>query len=103
MEILKILFMFERRFWIIRCSIYGLEKIVFVIIVLHYYVWLSITKDNFYAKAIKRIPVRVKRPEQYSHKIIRGYLQCLELYGQVLLYQLEEFCSQEEVPGNLRA
>ena len=54
-------------------------------------------KGNFYAKAVKRIPVWAKRPEQYSHKIIRGYFQCLELYGQVLLYQLEELCSQEEV------
>ena len=56
------------------------------------------SKRNFYAKAVKRIPVWAKRPEQYSHKIIRGYFQCLELYGQVLLYQLEELCSQEDVP-----
>ena len=55
------------------------------------------SKGSFYAKAVKRIPVWAKRPEQYSHKIIRGYFQCLELYGQVLLYQLEELCSQEEI------
>ena len=38
-------------------------------------------KGNFYAKAVKRIPVWAKRPEQYSHKNIRRYFQCLELHG----------------------
>ena len=55
-------------------------------------------KGNFYAKAVKRIPVWARRPEQYCHKIIRGYFKCLELHGQVLLYELEELCSQEDVP-----
>ena len=36
------------------------------------------SKRNFYAKAVKRIPVWAKRPEQYSHKIIREYFWCLE-------------------------
>lgn len=30
-------------------------------------------KGSFYAKAVKRIPVWAKRPEQYCHKIIRGF------------------------------
>ena len=55
-------------------------------------------KGNFYAKAIKRIPLWAKRPEQYCHKIIRGFFQCQELYGKVVLYELEELCSREEVP-----
>lgn len=53
-------------------------------------------KGNFYAKAVKRISVWAKRPEQYCHKIIRGFFQCQERYGQVLLNDLEEICSQEE-------
>ena len=56
------------------------------------------SKGNFYAKAVRRIPVWARRPEQYCHKIIRGYFKCLELHGQVLLYELEELCSQEDVP-----
>ena len=55
-------------------------------------------KGNFYAKAVKRIPVWAKRPEQYCHKIIRGFFQCQEKNGQVFLNDLEELCSQEEVP-----
>ena len=55
-------------------------------------------KGNFYAKAVKRIPLWAKRPEQYCHKIIRGFFLCQELHGQVLLYELEELCSREEVP-----
>ena len=55
-------------------------------------------KRSFYAKAVKRIPVWAKRPEQYAHKIIRGYFQCQKLYGRVFLYELEELCSQEDVP-----
>lgn len=55
-------------------------------------------KGNFYAKAVKRIPLWAKRPEQYCHKIIRGFFLCHKLHGQVLLYELEELCSREEVP-----
>ena len=55
-------------------------------------------KGNFYAKAIKRIPVWAKRPEQYCYKIIRGFFICQEKNGQVLLNDLEELCSREEVP-----
>ncbi len=54
-------------------------------------------KGNFYAKAVKRIPVWAKRPEQYCHKIIRGFFLCRERYGNVLLNDLEEICSKEEI------
>ena len=47
---------------------------------------------------MRRIPLWAKRPEQYCHKIIRGFFLCKELHGQVLLYELEELCSREEVP-----
>ena len=30
-------------------------------------------KGNFYGKAAKRIPLWAKHPEQYCHKIIRGF------------------------------
>ena len=33
---------------------------------------------------------------QYCHKIIRGFFQCQKRYGQVVLNDLEEICSQEE-------
>ena len=55
-------------------------------------------KGNFYAKAVKRIPLWANRPEQFCHKIIRGFFLCQKLHGQVLLYELEELCSREEVP-----
>ena len=38
------------------------------------------------------------RPEQYCHKIIRGFFLCQKLHGQVVLQELEELCSREEVP-----
>ena len=56
------------------------------------------TKGNFYGKAAKRIPLWAKHPEQYCHKIIRGFFQCQETKGQVLLHELEEVCSNAEVP-----
>lgn len=55
-------------------------------------------KGNFYGKAVKRIPVWAKRPEQYCHKIIRGFFLCQEKNGQVLLSDLEELCNNENVP-----
>lgn len=55
-------------------------------------------KGNFYAKAIKRIPLWANRPEQYCHKIIRGFFLCEKLWGQVLLQELEELCSKADVP-----
>ena len=55
-------------------------------------------RGNFYAKAVKRSPVWAGRPEQYCHKIIRGFFLCEKKYGQVLLNELEAVCSQEEMP-----
>ena len=55
-------------------------------------------KGNFYAKAVKRIPVWAGRPEQYCHKIIRGFFLCEKQYGKVLLNELELVCSNEERP-----
>lgn len=56
------------------------------------------SERNFYAKAKKRIPLWAKKPEQYCHKIIRGFFWCQEQYGEVSLADLEEICSKEEVP-----
>ena len=55
-------------------------------------------KGDFYAKAGKRIPVWAGRPEQYCHKILRGFFLCEKQHGQVLLNELELVCSKEEVP-----
>ena len=55
-------------------------------------------KGNFYAKAGKRIPVWAGRPEQYCHKILRGFFLCEKQHGQVMLNELEMICSNEEVP-----
>lgn len=55
-------------------------------------------KGNFYGKARKRIPVWAKRPEQYCHKIIRGFFLCEEKQGIVHISDLEELCSREELP-----
>lgn len=56
------------------------------------------SKGNFYAKAKKRIPVWAERPEQYCHKIIRGFFWCLEHNGQVTIEELETICSKEDFP-----
>ena len=56
------------------------------------------TKGNFYGKAAKRIPLWAKHPEQYCHKIIRGFFLLQEQNGQVLLPELDLLCSNEEVP-----
>lgn len=58
----------------------------------------SAEKGNFYGKAMKRIPVWAKRPEQYCHKIIRGFFLCEEKQGAVYVNDLEELCSREELP-----
>jgi len=56
------------------------------------------SKGKFYAKAVMKIPVWAKRPEQYCHKIIRGFFQCQEMYGKVSLRELEELCTREDLP-----
>jgi len=53
---------------------------------------------NFYAKALKRIPVWALHPEQYCHKIIRGFFLCEKQYGEVLLDELENICSNKDFP-----
>ena len=54
------------------------------------------SKEKFYAKAVMKIPVWAKRPEQYCHKIIRGFFRCQEMYGKVSLRELEELCTRED-------
>jgi len=54
--------------------------------------------DKFYAKALKKIPVWAIRPDQYCHKILRGFFLCEKQYGLVLLDELENICSNEESP-----
>ena len=56
------------------------------------------TKGNFYGKAAKRIPLWANHPEQYCHKIIRGFFLLQEQKGQVLLQELEQLCTNEAVP-----
>lgn len=59
--------------------------------------WESKEKEDYYAKANKKIPVWAKRSEQNCHKIIRSFFMCQEQYGQVLLNDMEELCSKEEI------
>ena len=54
------------------------------------------SKEKFYAKAVMKIPVWAKRPEQYCHKIIRGFFGCQEIYGKMSLRDLEELCTRED-------
>ena len=60
-------------------------------------------KDNngnkrFFATARKKIPSWAVHPEQYCHKILRGFFLCKKQHGLVLLDMLEEICSKEEIP-----
>ena len=53
---------------------------------------------KYYAKALKKIPIWAIRPEQYCHKILRGFFLCEKKNGLVLLDELENICSNEESP-----
>ena len=55
-------------------------------------------KEDYYAKANKKIPVWAKRSDQYCHKIIRAFFVCQGKYGKVFLDDMEELCSNKEVP-----
>ena len=54
------------------------------------------SKEDYYAKATKKIPVWAVRKEQYCHKIIRSFFICQSQCEEVLLDNMEMLCSNEE-------
>lgn len=53
---------------------------------------------DFYAKALKRIPMWAFKPSQYNHKIIRAYFMSIDIAGEAALSMMERLCSNKERP-----
>lgn len=54
--------------------------------------------NDYYGKAIQRIPVWALKPTQYNHKIIRAYFEALDIAGQASIVMMERLCSDKEHP-----
>lgn len=54
--------------------------------------------NNYYGKAIQRIPVWALKHNQYNHKIIRAYFMAVEIAGQATITMMERLCSDKEHP-----
>lgn len=54
--------------------------------------------NDYYGKAIQRIPVWALKPTQYNHKIIRAYFEAVDIAGQATITMMEHLCSDKERP-----
>lgn len=52
--------------------------------------------NDYYGKAIRRIPVWALKPTQYNHKIIRAYFEAVDISGQATITMMERLCSDKE-------
>lgn len=64
---------------------------------------MNLTKDedesnDYYGKAIQRIPVWILKQTQYNHKIIRAYFAAVAATGRVTIDAMEHLCSDKNVP-----
>ena len=54
--------------------------------------------NDYYGKAIGRIPIWALKPEQYNHKIIRAYFTALDIAGSATISMMEQLCSEKVYP-----
>lgn len=54
--------------------------------------------NNYYGKAIQRIPVWALKTEQYNHKIIRAYFTAVATTDRASIDEMEHLCSDKNVP-----
>lgn len=54
--------------------------------------------NDYYGKAIQRIPVWALKPTQYNHKIIRAYFEAGAATDRVTIDAMEHLCSDKNVP-----
>ena len=54
--------------------------------------------NDYYGKAIGRIPIWALKPDQYNHKIIRAYFTALDIAGSATITMMERLCSEKEHP-----
>ncbi len=52
--------------------------------------------DDYYGKAIGRIPNWALKPQQYNHKIIRAYFTAVDIAGSATINMMEQLCSDKE-------
>ena len=54
--------------------------------------------NDYYGKAIQRIPVWALKTEQYNHKIIKAYFAAIDIAGEATITMMERLCSEKEHP-----
>lgn len=54
--------------------------------------------NDYYGKAIQRIPVWSLKQTQYNHKIIKAYFKALTAKGFATVEAMEDLCSDKNVP-----
>lgn len=54
--------------------------------------------NDYYGKAIGRIPIWALKPEQYNHKIIRAYFTALDIAESATISMMEQLCSEKDYP-----
>lgn len=54
--------------------------------------------NDYYGKAIQRIPVWALKPEQYNHKIVRAYFTAVATTGCATIDTMEHLCSDKNMP-----
>ncbi len=54
--------------------------------------------NDYYGKAIGRIPIWALKPKQYNHKIIRAYFAVLDIAGSTTISIMEQLCSEKDYP-----
>ena len=54
--------------------------------------------NDYYGKAIRRIPVWAIKTEQYNHKIIKAYFTAVDIAGAATITMMERLCSDKEHP-----
>lgn len=52
--------------------------------------------NEYYKKAIAKIPKWAERPEQINYKIIRSYFKLSDKYGEVALSEMKKLCRNKE-------
>ena len=54
--------------------------------------------DDYYGKALRKIPVWAAKPSQYNHKIVRAYFEAVDIAGEATISMMERLCSDKEHP-----
>ncbi len=55
--------------------------------------------NDYYGKAIGRIPIWALKPEQYNHKIIKAFFTAVDIAGSATIDMMERLCSEKEHPS----